>query len=132
LINSSSIINRKGNITDSITVLSNMRINLSLFSTKRACESELDVVALDNMSAIITMPGLKTLIGTRREAKTHTVVRSGLFSVAYPESTVIKPVESSNLRAFRAFTVACHFNIINLSHNIPSPAVASQYTQNHH
>ena len=97
-VHGSAVFNFEGDIMDSVSVLFNVRVELSLSRVKRGLESVEDVSVRDNMSAEIAGSGLEALIGVEGESHSRSVEGCGLLCVTNVEEGVVESDEFTNVR----------------------------------
>lgn len=90
-VHSSTILDSKGNIFNTITTTSDFVCHFShWFRMNRAFEYKDSITLLYNMRGNISAASLQTTISEMLEAKSCTVVRSSLLGISYSEFEMIK------------------------------------------
>lgn len=94
----SAVFNLEGNIVDTVSVLLDIVMELSVSRVKRSSESVENLSVLNNMSAVISGSGLEALVSVEGESHSRSVEGCGLFGVGNVEGGMVESNELSNIR----------------------------------
>lgn len=115
LENACRVIDGEGDVLHAVAVFGVVRVKFFLsFGYKWRLECEDDLAVGDDVSGVVAVAGLETLIGEELEAESASVVARCLLGVSNPEGHMVEAKKLTNFGAHSGFLVIYHlrFSII--------------------